>query len=260
MRTFLSLVIALLPIGAFAQSLNTLSPQEKAQGWQLLFDGKVPIGFRGLQKSNFMQAGWTVLDDALTLTKTIDQSGKQTGGDLVTAQAYSDFEFVFEWKLPVSSDGGILYLARGGLGQKPTGMEFQLVDDVRNPESLKGGPIRRTGALDGILPPSSDKQINDNAWNHGKIVIQRNHVEHWINGSQVLAYDLGSRELMDAIKASGQKQMPGFGFKVKSPLVILDQGEEIALRNLKIRPIAPPPGPPRTSPGRGVMRSTGTMR
>lgn len=257
MRRFLFLLIAFAPLGALAQQLNTLTPAETAQGWKLLFDGKSAPGLRGLQKSDFFKAGWTIQDNALTLTKTIDQSGKPTGGDLVTAEAYSDFEFSFEWKMPVSSDSGILYLARGGMGQKPSGMEFQIIDDVRNPEGLKGGPLRRTGALDGLLPPSENKRINDNNWNQGRIVVQGNQVEHWINGGKVLEYTLGSPALMQAIKASGKKFSPGFGFKLRSPLVILDQGEEIAFRNLKIRPIAPPAppaGPPRTSPGVGVMR------
>ncbi len=255
MRSFLHFIfLSLAPLVAYAQQPNTLTPAEQAQGWKLLFDGKSAAGFRGLQKTDFMKAGWSVQDNALTLTKTIDQSGKPTGGDLVTAEPYTDFEFVFEWKMPVSSDSGILYLARGGTGQKPTGMEFQIVDDVRNPDSLKGGPIRRTGAVDGLLPPSEDKRIIDNNWNQGRILVQGNQVEHWINGGKVLAYELGSPALMQAVKASGKKVMPGFGFKLRSPLVILDQGEEIAFRNLKIRPILPAPGPPRTKPGAGVMR------
>jgi hypothetical protein len=260
MRSFLLLLVALIPVATLAQGPNTLTPAEQAQGWQLLFDGKTAPGLRGLQKSDYMKAGWTIQDNALTLTKSIDQSGKPTGGDLVTTQAYSDFEFVFEWKMPVSSDSGVLYLARAGTGQKPTGMEFQIIDDVRNPESLKGGPIRRTGAVDGLLPPSESKRIVDSNWNQGKIVIQGNHVEHWINGGKVLEYELGSRELMDAIKASKMKVTPGFGFKLRSSLVLLDQGEEIAFRNLKIRPIQPPPGPPRTVPGKGAMRPIGTLR
>ncbi len=205
----------------------------------MLFDGKTVTGLRGLQKSNFLQAGWKVKEGALVLTKSVDQAGKVTGGDLVTTEAFTDFDFIFEFKLTVSADTGILYLARGGLGQKPTGMELQLIDDVHHPDGLKGGPIKRTGALYGIMEPTSAPQIDDKGWNEGRLIVKGNHVEHWINGVKVLEYDLGSPELMAAVKASKMRVPPGFGFKFKSPLVILDQGEEVAFRTLRIRSLAP---------------------
>jgi hypothetical protein len=208
----------------------------------LLFDGKTVTGLRGLQKPDFLKAGWKIEEGALVLTKTIEQSGKPTGGDLIVPQQLSDFEFRWEWKLQVSGDSGVLYNARANLGQKPTGCEFQLIDDTRHPDGLKGGPIKRTGALYGVLPAGESTKINPTGWNEGRVRVTGNHVEHWVNGQKVLEYDFGSPALAQAVRASGGRLPATFGTKVRSPLVLLDQGEEVAFRSLKLRVLAPTAG------------------
>src|SRR5687768_5822202 len=221
--------------------LNALTPEEQAAGWKLLFDGRQLIGLRGWQKPNPLQAGWKIERGALVLPKEIRSSGKMTGGDLATTTAYDDFELSFEWKISVSGNSGILYFARGGLGQKPAGFEFQLIDDVHHPDGLKGGPLRQTGALYGILPAPKvgEKNLHEpGQWNEGRLVVQGEHVEHWINGAKVLAYDLGP-ELLQAAQAAKVRLPPGFERKARSPVIFLDQGEEVAFRSLKIRSLAP---------------------
>lgn len=229
---------------------NTLTADESAGGWKLLFDGKTAAGLRGLKNREFLKAGWKIQNGALILPKEISAMGKVTGGDLATNEAFADFEFAFQWKLGVSSNTGILYLARSGVGSsRPTGCEFQIIDDVHHPDGLKGGPIRRTGALYGILPPAAEKTVHEPGhWNAGKIRVQGNHVEHWLNGAKVLEYELGSAGLQRAIVASKMKAPTGFGMsKFKAPLVILDEGDELALRGLKIRPIVETSVPAPTS-------------
>jgi hypothetical protein len=233
------LIFALCTIVHAQSAPNTLSANEQAAGWKLLFDGKAPIGLRGWEKPDFLKAGWKIQDGALYLSKTIDQTGKMTGGDLISTEAYTDFEFSFEYLLSVSGDSGVLYFARAMLGQKPTGCEFQLIDDTHHPDGLKGGPIRRTGALYGVLPPNESTRINPMGWNSGRIVVQGAHVEHWVNGDKVLEYELGSPAFVQAIRASKLRLSPSFGTKSKSPIVLLDQGEEVSFRNLKIRALSP---------------------
>jgi hypothetical protein len=72
--------------------------------------------------------------------KTFATKGKVTGGDLVATVAYADFDFRFDFLLAASSNTGVLYFTRGGLGQKLTGHEYQIIDDVHNPDGLKGWP------------------------------------------------------------------------------------------------------------------------
>jgi len=208
-------------------------------GWELLFSGKAPTQLRGLTKTNAFQAGWTVDKGALVLVKDIRTQGKVTGGDLVATVAYDDFEFSFEWKLEVSGNTGVMYFTRGAMGKKPQGLEYQIIDDVHHPDGLKGGPIKQTGALYGILPAPAvdDKTLNPpGQWNEGRIVVQGQHVEHWLNGEKVLEFNLGP-ELAKAALAAKTKVPPGFERKIKAPIVLLDEGEGVAFRNLKIRPL-----------------------
>ena len=55
---------------------NTLTPQEQAEGWKLLFDGRTTNGWRGYKKDSVPE-GWKVIDGALTLT-----AGRS--GDIIT--------------------------------------------------------------------------------------------------------------------------------------------------------------------------------
>jgi hypothetical protein len=230
---------------------NKLSAEEAAEGWKLLFDGKTLTGLRSLKGADPLKTGWTIDRNTLLLPKDIKHSGKVTGGDLVATVAYDHFEFRFDFRLAASAQSGILYFGRAG--QKPTGFKFQIIDDVHHPEGLKGGPIKQTGALMGILPRTGTAFVrmaerwNEEFWNHGILIVEGNHVEHWLNDEKCLEYDLGPDLLKKA--AAAKVRLPaGFGTKIKSPIIILDEGEEIAFRNLKIRPLTPPSPPAARAP------------
>ncbi len=234
-------------------SANKLTSEEVAQGWRLLFDGKALTGLRSLKSTDPLKNGWKIERGQLVLPKDVKNSGKVTGGDLVAMLAYDDFEFRFDFRLATSGDSGVVYFARGG-GQKVAGHEFQIIDDVHHPDGLRGGDLKRTGALYGLLPRLSGTSIrmaqrwNEEHWNQGILVVQGAHVEHWLNERKALEYDLGA-DFTRRIAAAKVKTPPGVGTKIKSPIVLLDQGEEVAFVNLKLRPLPPKPDfdPPPTS-------------
>jgi hypothetical protein len=227
----------------------TLTDEEKAAGWKILFDGKNNYGLRGLTYNDFINRGWKIGErGTLFCVKTIKDMGRVTGGHLITAEQYLDFEFSFEWKLSVSGKSGIMYFA-GGTKEKPIGFVYSIIDDTHHPDGLKGGPIKRSGALYEILPPSEDKKLEEpGQWNRGRIVVKGNHVEHWLNDGKVLEFTLGTPEFGKALaayakEAGGQGIRPGpmFGRKFKTAIVILDEGEEVEFRNLRVRPLAADP-------------------
>jgi len=243
-------VVSCLTAGAIAQDrsapkppddtpspIYTLTPEESLAGWKILFDGKNNYGLRGLTYRDWINRGWKIDHGTLFCVKEIKQMGLVTGGHLITAEQYDDFEFTWEWKSSVSGKSGIMYFAEGK-PDKPLGFIYTIADDTHNPDSLKGGPIKRSGSVYGILPPAEDKKLEEpGQWNKGRILVEGNHVEHWLNGAKVLEFDLGSPQLQKAIAASGVKGGPMLGRKFKTALVIMDDGEEVEFRNLRIRPI-----------------------
>ena len=225
---------------------NTLSPEETAQGWRLLFDGQRISGLRGVQKSDPLSAGWKIQSGELQIPKEVKNMEKMTGGDLITADVFWDFDFRFEWKATASADSGIRYLLTEASGQTPAGLEYQIIDDVHNSTSLKGGLLRRSGSLDGVLPVGGNAKLRSadpmnktgDPWNEGRILVQGNHVEHWMNGDKVLEFELGPA-LRQAAVLHMAKVTAFFGMKTKTRICILDQGFEVAFRNLKVRPLIP---------------------
>jgi len=225
---------------------NTLTAEERAQGWILLFNGTWGPGLRSVQKSDPLAAGWKIQNGEVFLPKEVKDMDQMTGGDLITNDAYWDFEFRFEWKSTVSADSGIRYMLIESSRQTPAGLEYQVIDDVHNSIGLKGGPLRRSGALDNVLPvgPNAKLRTADplnnigDPWNEGRIVVQGNHVEHWMNGEKVLEFELGP-QLRRLAEANKMKVPPAFGMKNRTRICLLDQGTEIAYRNLKIRQLLP---------------------
>ena len=212
-------------------SHNSLTQEEKAAGWKLLFDGTSPTGWVSLGKKTFPTAGWSVKDGTLFLAKG------PGGGDIVTEEQFSDFELKWEWRIAEGGNGGLKYNLPDPT--KGVGCEYQLLDDAKHPDGVKAGPIRQTASLYDVLPPTVEKQTKTpGEWNESAILVKGNHVEHWLNGKQVLAYEFGSEALKEKIAKSKFKSTKGFGEKATSPILLQDHNDELAFRNIKIRTAA----------------------
>jgi Domain of Unknown Function (DUF1080) len=242
---------------------NTLTPEEQAQGWVLLFDGKRLFGLRGLQRTDPLSAGWKIQDGELNLPKEVKDMEKMTGGDIITLDFYWDFDFRFEGNTTVAANSGVRYMMVERVGEIPVGLEYQIIDDVHNSISLKGGPLRRSGALDNILPVGANAKLRTadplnrigDPWNEGRILVQGTRVEHWMNGEKVLEYALGPQ--LKRIAEANKMRVPlTYGMKTRTRVALVDQGTEIAFRNLKIRPLAPQA---MVIPGAGTTRPGGTV-
>jgi len=61
-------------------------------------------------------------------------------------------------------------------------------------------PTHMTGSLYDLLPSKNIVMKPVGEFNSSRILFNGKHVEHWLNGTKVLEYELGSQELMDAYK------------------------------------------------------------
>src|SRR5688572_8235078 len=85
-------------------SQNTLSEQEKKEGWILLFDGNTTSGWRNFN-SDKISSRWKVSNGELYLDKSVTEGA----GDIVTDDEYKDFEFMIEWKIAACGNSGIIF-------------------------------------------------------------------------------------------------------------------------------------------------------
>ena len=110
-----------------------------------------------------------------------------------------------------------------------------MLDDVGHPDG-KIGAKRQTASFYDVLPPAADKKLNKpGEWNSSRLLIQGNHVEHWLNGAKVLEYELGSDAVKAAVAQSKFKNSAGFGTKIRGHILLTDHKDECWYRNVKIR-------------------------
>jgi hypothetical protein len=229
MRNFL-LPLLVLTATAFSAEPNTLTAEEQKDGWKLLFDGKTTTGWRSSGKQEFPAKGWVVEDGLL---KHVAKGG---GGDIVTVESFDDFEFVWDWKIAPKGNSGIKYNFPDP--KRGVGCEYQMIDDEGHPDAKRGGRLHQTAGLYDLLPPPEEvKSKPAGEWNSSKIVVKGNHVEHWLNGTKSVTFELGSEELLARVAKSKYKNAAGFGVKKPGPILLQDHGDEVAVRNLKLRPL-----------------------
>lgn len=214
-----------------AAEFNTLTPAEQKDGWKLLFDGRSLAGWRTYKEGGKIGAGWVVEDGLLK------KQSKISGGDIMTEQpipATADWELSWEWRIAEKGNNGVKYFiteARKGT----LGHEYQLLDDNGHPDG-KVGPHRQTGSFYDVMPPAADKPMKPvGQWNHSRIVVKGNTVQHWLNGAKVLEYVLGSDEVKAAVAKSKFKNIGDFGTKVTGHILLTDHGDECSFRNVKLR-------------------------
>lgn len=216
-----------LPAGA-ASSLNALTDEEKATGWKPLFDGQSLKGWRLYRKQAAPESGWKVEDGILK------KLPKVRGGDIVTEAKFDNFDLTWEWRIAPGGNNGLKYLVTEERASAP-GHEYQLLDDTRHPDG-KLGPKRQTASFYDVLPPSAVRTLKPvGEWNSSRVIVQSNHVEHWLNGAKVLEYELGSEVVRAAVANSKFKSVPGFGTKIQGHIMLTDHGDECWFRNIKIR-------------------------
>ncbi|MDZ7337575.1 MAG: DUF1080 domain-containing protein [candidate division KSB1 bacterium] len=223
-------------IGAGAVLVTLVACGNKEQ-WVTLFDGHTTDAWRGFHRTEFPSAGWTVQDGAL---KTI------VGGehvDLITKDKYRNFELELDWKVAPGGNSGIFYrVSEDADAVWQSAPEMQVLDDQRHPDGRD--PRTSAGALYGLIAPHNKRLLPVGSYNRAKILVQGTHVEHWLNGHQVVSYDLTSDSLRQLIARSKFKDYPWFALERSGHIALQHHGEEVWYRRIKIRPLPDEPNVP----------------
>jgi hypothetical protein len=176
---------------------------------------------------------WQAKDGELVLSH---KSGTK-GGDLVTKEEFGSFELSFEWKLGRGANSGIMYRVSEDRGAPyETGPEYQLLDNAGHPDGRD--PKTAAASIYALYAPSRDVTKPLGEWNVTRIVLNGNHLEHWLNGVKVAECEIGGADWNDKVAKSKFAGMPKFGKNAKGHIDLQDHGDDIAFRNIKIRPLS----------------------
>jgi len=211
-----------------AESINQQTEEDKAGGWKLLFDGKTMHGWHNF-KTNTVTRGWVVGDGWLHCL------GKEGGGDIISDGTFDNFDLQWEWKQVPGGNSGLKYFV-SEKREAPLGHEYQMIDDEQNGDAKLAQGKRVTGSFYDVLKPERiDLTKSPGEINRSRVIVQGNHVEHWLNGAKVLDYSCGSEALKTALHQSKFSNTRGFGDKIVGHILLQDHHSEVWFRNIKIR-------------------------
>lgn len=220
---------------------NTLTKEEKKDGFVLLFDGKTHDGWRGYLREDF-PANWVVEDGTLHCKGSgMGEAGSEDGGDILYNKKFSNFHLKLEWKISEGGNSGIFYL---GVEDPKfdklyyTAPEMQVLDNVNHPDAKLGiDGNRQAGSLYDLIPavPQNAKPFGE--WNEVEIICFKGTVVHRMNGKNVLEYHLWTKEWNDLVADSKFPALnPDWANVAKEGYIGLqDHGDDVWYRNIKIK-------------------------
>ena len=207
-------------------SFFLMSLAAQAGDFVSLFDGKSFAGWSG-PEGKAPEAGWIIEDGALHLNGT-------KGGMLLSEKEYTSFELEWEWKIEEGGNNGVKYWVTKVGGKELLGIEYQMIDDAKHPDGLKGGS-HTTASIYDIKVPNADKPMKKiGEWNSSRVVVKDGKIEHWLNGSLVCAADTKSAEWPTLIAASKFKNKVGFA-PGTGRIMLTDHGDKVWFKNIRIK-------------------------
>jgi hypothetical protein len=215
---------------------NDLSHAEKAQGFELLFDGKSVDNFKSARGDEFPSQGWEVKEGVLTVLASGGDPAKK-GGDIITRKEYGAFELKFDFNFTEGANSGIKY----GLGNNgpSIGLEYQILDDNKHPDANNGVVgNRKLASLYDLIPAETEpRYVNGpGLWNRGRIVVEADGtVQHWLNGRKLIEYTRGNNIYRALVARSKYVDFEGFGLAAKGPVLFQDHNDTVHFRSIKIR-------------------------
>jgi hypothetical protein len=206
-------------------AMGTLTSEERAGGWRALFDGATTAGWRGYKRSD-VPDGWRVVDGSLTRVGP--------GGDLITTDQFGNFELALEWKVQPRGNSGVFYrVTEEGEQTYFTGPEMQVLDDAGHPDGKSR--LTSAGANYGLYPAPAGVVRPAGEWNQARVLANGAHIEHWLNGTKVVEYELWSPDWEKRVRESKFAAWPKYGRAQRGHIAIQDHGDTVAFRNIKIK-------------------------
>lgn len=256
-------VVLMLPCLRAAD--NELTTKERTAGWRLLFDGKTYDHWEDPTKKSPPGDSFAIEDGCL---KPVAHARIEE--DLFSKDKFTDFELEFDWKISPGGNSGVKYriqdrgfligkegpgtkfedLANASFKHKRTdrpaqgqeyvvGFEYQVLDNALNPDARRG-TNHQAGALYDMFSPLKDITRPVGEFNHSRLVVKGEHVEHWLNGEKVVDASLDASEVAKGTGARWGTDSPIYEMLVKHPrkacqISLQNHSSDAWFKNIKIR-------------------------
>jgi Domain of Unknown Function (DUF1080) len=216
---------------------NILTDAQKADGWQLLFDGQSTNGWH---KYGGIKVGsaWKVADGTLYLDTTEKKDWQiKDGGDIITDEEFENFHLKLEWKISKDGNSGIIFLIHEDTAkyQWPwhTGPEMQILDNSGHADSKI--TKHRAGDLYDLISSSKETVKAPGEWNLAEIKILNGKLDFYLNGENIVSTTLWDDNWKKMVAGSKFVKMPDFGTYKKGKIGLQDHGNLVWFRNVMIK-------------------------
>ncbi len=237
MKKFLVLSALILAGAAGFAQPNTLTKQEKQQGWVLLFDGKSTKGWHTYLRDT-VGSRWQVRNDAIVYDPSQPENGR---GDLLTNSVYENYELNLEWKISKGGNSGIIFDVQEDpkySGTYVTGPEMQVLDNISADDNKKQTHL--AGCLYDMAGDSSvSKPHAVGEWNQVRLIQDHGHLTFWLNGIKTFEGQMGNDEWnrMVANSKFRNKSFADFAKVSKGRIALQEHPGSSEWRNIKLRPL-----------------------
>lgn len=235
MKIFATVIIAAVAAGC--KSLNKLTNQQKAEGWQLLFNGK---NMKGWHKygGNPVGSAWKVADGTFFLDTTVKENWQiKDGGDIVTNEEFDNFHLKLEWKIAKDGNSGIMFYVQEDPAKYKwpweTAPEMQVLDNEGHPDAKI--PKHRAGDLYDLIAVSKETVKKYEEWNLAEIKCINGKLDFYLNGENVVSTILWDDNWKKMVAGSKFSNMPDFGTYKKGKIALQDHGNTVWYRNVMIK-------------------------
>jgi len=202
-----------------------LTAEEKANGFELLFNGKDLDNWVG-NKTDYV-----VEDNAIAIYPT-----DKGHGNLNTEKEYADFIFRFEFQLTPGANNGLGIHAPLDGDAAYGGKEIQILDDTA-PVYANLEPYQYHGSVYGLVAAKKGYLKPVGEWNQEEVYVKGDQIKVTLNGTVILDADLKKATKNGTLD---KKEHPGLN-RHNGHIGFLGHGTVVKFRNIRVKALSPKP-------------------